>query len=143
MFAYNTSVNRNTGFTPYELLFVQTPNIPSKFYNRPSFTYGYEDYVGEMKAWLQENFRRARENLLKSKEKEKTRYDLRSKPVTIEVGDFVFLKNEQTIPGKSKKLLPIYLGPYKVISKDSSVNFVILVGEKEMKVHSNRFKKFN
>ena len=31
MFAYNTSVNRNTGFTPYELLFGRPPIYPRNF----------------------------------------------------------------------------------------------------------------
>ena len=65
MFAYNTSTNRNTGFSPYELLFGRTANIPSKFYNKANFIYGYDNFLNEMKVRIHENFRRARENLTK------------------------------------------------------------------------------
>ena len=140
MFAYNTSVNRNTGFTPYELLFGHIANVPSLFLRKPKLIYGYEDYVAELKQRLQENFAHARENLEKSKLKEKDHYDLRSAAVNIKAGDFIYLKNEQTRLQMSRKLTPPFTGPYEVIRKTGPVDYIILVNQKETLVHANRLK---
>ena len=141
MFAFNTSINRNTGFSLFELLFGHRPNIPSKFYNRPSSIYGYEDYIAEIRTRLHENFKRAKDNLMKSKLKEKEHYDNTSRPIDIEIGDKVWLLNERPQLSRAKKLLPVFTGPYTVLRKQGLVDFIIEVKRKEMLVHANRLKR--
>ncbi|KAJ8914119.1 hypothetical protein NQ315_016194, partial [Exocentrus adspersus] len=68
----------------------------------------------------------ARETLLKRKETSKTGYDKVSKPLAIKIGDKVLLKNESPVVGNTKKLQPLYQGPYEVISVDSDVNCTIM-----------------
>lgn len=64
----------------------------------------------------------ARDNLLKSKLINKTYYDRKSKTTCFEIGDKVYLTNEQKKIGKSKKLTPNYSGPYKIIEKNGKLH---------------------
>ena len=89
---------------------------------------------------LQKSHEITRENLLEKKEKAKVRYDKSSTSCKFQKGDLVYLKNEQTKKGLSKKLSPTYTGPHEVIETHETPNLTFKIGNRHVKVHTNRLK---
>lgn len=139
MFSYNTTTHSSTKFTPHELMFGAEPTLPSALRKPPEFKYTYDNYVDELTLKLQKSRQIARENAIKSKERNKIYYDKRITSTNFKKGDNVYLLNEQTKPGKSKKLTKRYLGPYLVVDA-SNVNCTLLINRKRVTVHKNRLK---
>jgi hypothetical protein len=90
---------------------------------------------------LQHSHQIARETIIREKEKSKNRYDSNVNQQNFSPGDKVWLTNDAKAPGKSKKLEPRFKSPFTVLSKDSDVNYTILVNKKPTTVHVNRLKK--
>lgn len=134
-FAYNNTVNTETKYTPYELTFGKSCNLPSNILHSIDPLYNFEDYAKEMKYRLQSAWNDARNNLLISKEKRKEKFDVKCNNICYNVGDKVLLLNEN----RSNKLESIYLGPYKVI-EDSNPNLLLDIDNKRVLVHKNRVK---
>lgn len=55
--------------------------------------------------------------------------------------DLVYLINEKSKLGKSKKLTPHYEGPYEVLEINSPANCTIRIKNKKTKVHTNKLKQ--
>ena len=139
MFAYNTTPNSSTGYTPFELVFGRKPLIPSALTRSPEIQYNYEIYANELKSRLQHANAIARANLIQSKEKNKEYYDKNINPSSFQPGDKIFLKNEATSKGKNKKLSSVWSGPFEILST-KGVNSTSSVNNKPLLVHNNRLK---
>lgn len=137
-FAYNTSVNSETHFTPYELVFGKKCILPSNL-NKDIVEpiYNYESYPCELKYRIQLSQKEARDNLLFSKLKRKTTYDKYTNPITYNANDLVLIKNEG-----GNKFDDVYSAPYKVI-RDITPNVEILKNNKLDIVHKNRTKLYH
>lgn len=142
-FVYNTTPNQSTGFTPFELVFGRQANLPNSFYEEPQPYYNYENYYFELRDKMQKCNKIAKENLIHTKEKSKVFYDKNLNIFVPKLNQLVLLKNVSFQKGKSRKLQPLWTGPYKVIKLNSKVNSTILVKNKKMIVHNNRIKAFN
>ena len=140
MFSYNSTPHTTTRYSPYELVFGRRAEIPSSISKDPEFHYTYDDYLANLKLKLQMSNKIARENILNSKEKSKETYDRKILQPNFRVGDQVYLLNESTRPGRSKKLTNNYTGPYEIVGQDSPVNFTIRIKRKCVLVHANRLK---
>lgn len=116
------------------------PKIPNSFNSAPEFRYTYDAYHNQLQHRLQRSHEIARENLIDMKEKAKVRYDRTSTSCKYQVGDSVFLKNEATKKGLSKKLSPDFTGPHEIIEVHETPNVTLKVGNKFVKVHTNRLK---
>jgi transposase InsO family protein len=139
MFSYNTTTHSSTKFTPHELMFGAEPTLPTALRKPPEFKYTYDNYVDELTLKLQKSRQMARENAIKSKERNKIYYDKRITSISFKKGDNVYLLNEQTKTGKSKKLTTRYQGPYLIVDA-SNVNCTLLINRKRVVVHKNRLK---
>lgn len=142
MFTFHNTPHTATSFTPFELVFGHTPILPTSITNKPEFSYNYDDYVTDLKQTLRTLREKAREILLDKKEKTKFRFDKNINPREFKVGEQVLLHCDHLRRGRSKKLSPIWEGPYTVISKDSPVNYTIKLGRNNTKVHANRLKSY-
>lgn len=133
VFCCNTSVHAETGYTPFELVFGRQCSLPSNLTTHVNPRYNYEDYVIELREKLQIAHKDARDALLTKKSARKENYDrkTRSKETTFEIGSLVLPRNENR-----RKLDPIFIGPYEVLS-EQGVNCEILYEGKRTKVHKN------
>lgn len=136
-FSFNTSVHTETNYTPFELVYGRKCKLPSNLSGdivQP--LYNHESYPKELKYRLQLSQKEARDNLLKSKTKRKTKYDLKMNIVKYKANDKILLKNEL-----GNKLNSVYLGPYKVLN-DVSPNVEVEIDGKTVLVHKNRTKPY-
>ena len=99
--------------------------------------YNYDAYYNEMKYKLKKSNEIARKNLIEQKLKRQDSANVNVKPLDVKQGDAVYLKNENR-----KKLDPVYIGPYTVVSFDTS-NCTIMnkATNKLSTVHKNRLIK--
>lgn len=109
---YNTSVHESTGFTPYELVFGFEAREPSVKPTVKDITYGdyYEKLIKRLKS-IQE---KARENLIKTKERTKFYYDRNLNPNELKIGDEAY----RARPDSRKKLQPYDEGPFEIVDVD-------------------------
>ncbi len=100
----------------------------------------YADYVRTLHERLLLVHKTAREHLHSAQERQKKDYDLRVKESSFEEGDLVYLTNSATQIGESKKLNPVWLGPYLVVKKFSPVLYRIQGKKRTQVVHHDRLK---
>lgn len=136
VFSHNNSVNTSTGFTPHELAFGFSIELPTSLNNRPTI-YNYDDYLNELRINLFESQKLARENLLKRKMENKNSYDKRSNELILEEGDLVLKKREVT---KGKYDSP-YEGPYRVEKIINESNVQIRKGKQLITTHRDKLIK--
>ena len=142
VFAYNTSVHEVTGYTPYFLLHGFEPTL------------GIELQLDERKAldnqFTFENIAyatRAREIAAAATErsqiKAKQRFDERRRDRTFAPGDSVWIRRIHRVLGKTEKLLPAYLGPFRIIRQTASNDYEVedADGHRDV-VNVERFKPF-
>jgi hypothetical protein len=146
MTAYNATPQTSTKFSPYELLYGHKYAFPFNSIVRKGLEkhYNYDDYSLEFCKRMQMAYDLVRANTEKSREKYVKQYDKKAKPVKLEVGDIVLLRNTVVKPGLKKKFTKKWIGFYKIIREVSRVNFVIrpVKGGKHQIVHANRLKIF-
>lgn len=93
VFAYNSTPNSNTKFSPFELYFGSKPNTPSSMNKNPDVIYNYDDYYFELKNKLQTMQKMARQNLIESKNESKKYYDKYTNELVLNFGDKVLIEN--------------------------------------------------
>lgn len=108
----------------------------------PEHEYSYDNYAKEITFRIQSSNQVATETLMNSKITSKNYHDKSTKRTAFNVGDYVLLKNETISKGRSKKLVKPWLGPFKIISKDSALNYTLLCGKRHVKVRVDRIKPF-
>lgn len=103
--AYNCTRNETTRFTPYELMFGRCPRLPVDLaFNLPvrgPLPRSHSQYVQNLRSRLEESYQLAYKNSVKSAERNKSRFDQRVRPVNLEEGDRVLVRNVR-IRGKHK-----------------------------------------
>lgn len=103
--AYNCTRNDVTGFTPYELLFGRSPRLPVDLAFglpvREEQCTSNSQYVQDLQSRLEEGFKLASRNMTKSGERNKTRFNQRVTPSSLEEGDRVLVRNVRLF-GKHK-----------------------------------------
>ena len=149
-FAYNTSVNATTGYTPFFLVHGREATLPADRSLRvPQLQYPTdEDYLHNLNHNLKEARRVAKINTQKAANRNKQYYDRRHREVRFAPGDFVWVFYPTRIVGKTDRFLHKYHGPMKVVSvSPNGVNYTItgtLRGKhlELEKVHVSRLKPF-
>ena len=146
-FAYNTSQQESTGFTPFCLMFGRQARIPlDLMYQTPvTETRNVSHYVWILRKSLQDAYALVRENLQAASFRQKELYDekIHGKPYSVD--DLVWLHNPAVPRGWAHKLYCPWTGPYEVpvVKKLSTVVYWIqdTRGRQRRKViHFNRLK---
>lgn len=132
IFAYNTSKLTNLPYSPAELLFGYQPNQP------PDILLTQQDTDLTLKDRLQKInlIRRQVPELMKSlQEKQKFTYDQHRIGVDFQPGDLVLIERPRTNQYGYYKFQPRFVGPYKILEKQSENNYIVEF------VHKNKLTK--
>jgi transposase InsO family protein len=135
-FTYNTTPHSVTKYTPYEVLFGRTANIPGKLQRQPQPLYNFDDIVRDIKYKMQNCQQLARERLIKFKELQ--RLKVKSNSHDFKENDLALLRVEN-----KQKLDPIWKGPYEIKEIEGSNAIIQEVGKrKHQTVHINRLRPY-
>ena len=112
-FALNSSISASTGFAPFELNYGYMPRTMSGLSTDSAFT-GVKEFAQRARA----NLEMAHDVLIESRVNQRHYANQsRQQESGFEVGDLVYLstKNLSIPKGRARKLVPKYIGPYKVV----------------------------
>ena len=138
------TVNRNTGFTPNMLMLGREIHVPVDImFGIPEANQGgssVSEYLADLSSVLKKSFAMARENLRSSQLRQKRLYDIHLKQSTFSVGDLVYLFDSSSKVGTSRKLKPLWTGPYVVIHVISPILYKIENRKRTLVIHHDRLK---
>lgn len=143
--AIRSTVNRHTGFTPNRLMLGREINVPLSLMlgNSAELPQEAHEYLHKLEEAIGTAHCTAREALKQSQKRQKRAYDVRTYTSHYEIGDIVYLIDSSTKIRESKKLKPIFKGPYLVTKVLSPILFKIKNRKKEFVVHHDRIKPCN
>ena len=100
------------------------------------------DYKSQTMRRLHEAFKLVKTYLAQAREQQKTQYDKRVKQVKFNKGDKVLLDMRTPLKGISKKLIPHFIGPFRILTINDNNTVVIQqnAGKQAQLVHINRIK---
>ena len=105
VYAYNCTPHETTRFSPYELLFGRKPSLPiDTMFEKARDDIGNkttEEYIQDLQERMSTTHEIVQQHTERSKDKQKTYYDRKSKEVNISVGDKVLVK-QLAFDGKHK-----------------------------------------
>jgi len=121
-FAVNNTVNASTKFTPFYMNYGEHPLTPMSV--EIPITNRVND-AEVIAARISDMVKRARQHLLDAQSRQKKYADQKRRPCTLKVGDEVLLstKNIELKVQKNTKLLPRFVGPFKITRAVGPVAF--------------------
>ena len=138
MMEYNSSPHSSTGYTPYEVLTGRNPRMPSRYPDEYTIE-SYPNYTRDLVTRLGEIKEVVHKNLIESKQRSKTYYDMKAHPQEIKVGDLVYLLRK----ARKNKLEKFYDGKFKVLEVKANNNLVLEAPNgKQTTVHKDRVKLY-
>ncbi|KAI9556842.1 pol polyprotein [Daphnia sinensis] len=150
-FAYNTSRQESTGFSPFFLLYGREAVLPIDVAlgNNPEKNLDVGD-LSDYARTLTTNLSAIREKVKKRmaivQSRQKKRYDRRRRQVKFTVGDPVLVYRPIRKKGRTTKFLHRYFGPYRIVRRVSDLNYIVepLYGKKKNQdcVHVSHLKPF-
>ena len=144
LFALRSAPNRDSGFSPFELVYGRHVRTPLDILHQGWAQKEFEQLdTDEWAQWLVERLECwhdvARERGECASGKRKIDFDKKALERVLEEGDMVLCR----IPGAAAKLEESWHGPYKVVEKLNRVNYRVEVGKGRQKVlHINNLKKY-
>ena len=136
--------NRQTGFSANLLFLGREVNSPTEVVtgtgkvNMPNKDPA--PYITSLRETLAGVGHLARQNLRSSQATQKRLYDLHIKEKQYDVGDVVYKLNAGSKTGESRKLKPVWIGPYVVVKVLSPALFRVKDRKGEYVVHHDRIK---
>ena len=147
-YAYNTSIHKATGFTPFYLMFCRNPFSQFDRWILPPEVLPTDAgvYVENMRAQLGEAYANVELAVTKAKDNAKLMYDRKVNFLAYQVGDLVLLYSDAAKSGTAHKFNSYYSGPYVV--RELLPNYIYKIQlenkprSKVLSVHFNRLKSF-
>jgi predicted aspartyl protease len=125
--AYNDSVQISTSFTPYQAAFGLEPRMALTPSDQPKTV-----VVADLKVEIETILDKVKSNLARAQERQATFADQHRTEKTFNVGDEVYfstqnlkLKQPKNKKLTSKKLLPRYIGPFKILECRGKVAYLL------------------
>lgn len=119
--AYRVGMSETTGYSPFFLLYVRDPVLPLDNLLKPRRRYLGEDYHKISLERQHQTFMNMRRNLRKARNKQKKYHDRDVKEIKFQVGDPVYLRNQN----RQSKLDDKWISHYRVIELNSPVTSTI------------------
>ena len=144
MFALRSAPNRDTGFSPFDLVYGRHVRTPLDILHQGWAQIEFEKLdTEEWAQWLVERLECwhdvARERGEVASARRKLDFDKKALDRKLVKGDMVLCR----IPGAAAKLQESWHGPYPIVEELNKVNFKVDVGKGRFKVlHINNLKKF-
>jgi transposase InsO family protein len=131
MWSHNSSINRTTGYTPYEALYARICRIPTDIDVTPPLDVGterannihYYDYINELKHKLEVTHLTILQHLRAAGDKYVQLRNRARGLHTYNIGDSVLLFLPRLRTGQASKLSSRWFGPYIIIGQPSPVTF--------------------
>jgi hypothetical protein len=145
-FAYNTSIQASRGYTPHFLMFGREARLPIdlQFGALSPDTLSTDQHVRRLQSALGYAYQLAQERLGEAQERQKALYDRKVHGSPFQTGDLVWLYSPVILSGGNWKLHHPWIGPYRVITRLSNLNYKIqLQSDSSWRpciVHFNRLK---
>ena len=140
--AMRAMVNRDTGFTPNMLMLGHEVFHPVDIMYGVSIQYKSTDtpleYVKKLMDIMRRSHRIARENLKSNLRRQKRTYDTKLYEYMYNSADLVYLLNFSEEVGMSRKLPPVYKGPYLITKVISPSLYRIADSKNSFVVHHDR-----
>ena len=115
VFAYNTSVQKSTGHSPFELIHTFTPRTPiDNELVEPSANFKKKDWAEEAYRIAQEMRNDALKNQQTAAKYQKSSYDKGLKPENFQIGDYVRVYDHTAEAKLPVKLRNQYIGPFRI-----------------------------
>lgn len=137
-------VNSSTGFTPNMLQLGHEVNMPvDVMFGMPRGSKFCDTASEYLKALLQRFHQvhaEARANLRGAQCRQKRRYDVNSKVRAFDVGDLVYRRNTVVKLGQSRKLNPVFTGPYLITRVLSPYLYQVKDQKKTLVLHHDKLK---
>ena len=129
-FAYRTSVQETTGFTPFYLIFGREARIPADLVYgtqvpSDSSFHSIVDFVASQQQTLRNAFEFTRNHLRTAATRRKDQYDLRTRPHKYSINDWVWCLATRRKLKRGHKWRSPYDGPFQVINTNGPVNVEI------------------
>jgi hypothetical protein len=134
MLAYNTSYHSTIATTPFELLFGVRPRLPSLPAPEIQRVQYGESFPAERLQLLQHARQVARQHAEAQGIKYKQNFDSTTAPHSFKIFQKVWL-SDTTALGKNPKLMPKWLGPYKIVDLNDN--------NAKLEIKTNKFKIVN
>ena len=145
VYAYNTSMQASSRYSPYYLIHGREPQFQSDLILNLNVNHISDD-MNERVNFHHRDVECALRNIRHAQTKQKRLYDKKAKNVSFERNDLVLIYKPRRITGVSLKLSRLYKGPFKIVRRISAMNYVVKkVGNSRFRdvVHVNRIKKFH
>ena len=153
-FAYNSTVNKTTGYSPFFLMFGRNSSLPiDRMFGLDSTTTtnikrkSHSQFVKEWKGKMEEAFRLANENIEKAANYNKQNYDKKVRGTELKVGDQVLVRNMREKTGARKLRSHWERCVFEVVAKKPDLPVYIIQNvnkEKDRRtVHRNMLMECN
>jgi len=145
-FAYRTSVQEATKFTPFFLLYGREARLPADlvYGSVPDQNAAPElpEFVAERRDMLQQAYELVRQHLGAAARRRKHHYDLRARPRAFPVGSWVWVFVPRRRSGRYVKWQSRYHGPFRVLKQTGPVTYVVQKTPKSRPwtVHADKMK---
>ena len=136
--SYRVGISESKGYSPFFLMYTRDPILPLDNLLRPRRRYLGEDYNRIALDRQHEAFMKVRRNMRKARDRQKRYHDRKAVDVQYEIGDPVYVVNNN----KYGKLDDKWMTHYRVIEKTGPVSFVVrnqLTGDVR-RVHAEHLK---
>ena len=142
-FAYNTSVQSSTGFTPFFLMYGREARLPIDcVFELPQQSVQVTEYAYSLTKSLNQAYELAREKFGMKQQRQKESYNKRQHGTPYAVGDIVWLHSTRMCGRHTRKFKKPWTGPYKVLQCISDQVYKIkhIHTSKKLVVHFDRLK---
>ena len=148
VFAYNTTPQKVTSYSPYYLMYVKKPRLPIDILLRCNFNSfdNYPSYINSLEiCWKEAKENAIIENGL-HRSQYRTYYDINVGEIpSFQIGDKVLIQKKKIDSYSGGKFVPLYDGPYIVNCQINNSLYLVTRADKQRNVyvHVSKMKKYH